>query len=299
VGAVPDRLRDLLDLVAGSLDEPGADGAALARRANFSRDHLDRLLGAATGETAVALRRRLLLERAAWQLRAGGGSVSAVAVAAGYGSLAAFSRAFGRAYGVAPSVFAADGDRSIGLPAPNGVRFHPPAGLLLPDAVTVERGAAGARCDVSQRFIGHHLAGCRALLRRAAALPEEDLRRPLRPGLVIVGFEGEEACAGLMAERLVHTLEVWVAALDGEPYDGPPPGTGLERLERAGAAFARIARTIRDRDAWEAGFIDALCEPPESFRYGDVIAHVIERGAARRAALAEVLNELGAAARQS
>ncbi|MGH2949023.1 MAG: helix-turn-helix domain-containing protein, partial [Solirubrobacteraceae bacterium] len=66
-----DRLRELIDLVLGSLDEPGADGEALARRAHFSRDHLDRLLAAATGESPVALRRRLLLERAAWQLRRG------------------------------------------------------------------------------------------------------------------------------------------------------------------------------------------------------------------------------------
>ena len=63
-----DRLRELIDVVLDSLDEP-ADGAALARRAHFSRDHLDRLLAAATGESPVALRRRLLLERAAWQLR--------------------------------------------------------------------------------------------------------------------------------------------------------------------------------------------------------------------------------------
>ena len=54
---VADRLRELIDLVLGSIDEPGADGRALARRANFSRDNLDRLLAAATGETPAALRR--------------------------------------------------------------------------------------------------------------------------------------------------------------------------------------------------------------------------------------------------
>ena len=89
-----DRLRELIDLVLDSLDEPGADGRALAGRANFSRDHLDRLLAAATGETPVALKRRLLLERAAWQLRSGAATPSEAAAAAGYGSLAAFSRAF-------------------------------------------------------------------------------------------------------------------------------------------------------------------------------------------------------------
>jgi AraC family transcriptional regulator len=61
-----DRLRELIDLVLDSLDEPSIDGRALAERAHFSRDHLDRILAAATGETPAALRRRLLLERAAW-----------------------------------------------------------------------------------------------------------------------------------------------------------------------------------------------------------------------------------------
>src|SRR4051812_50099510 len=79
-----DRLRELIDLVLGSLDE-GVDGAALAARAHFSRDHLDRLLAAATGETPVALRRRLLLERAAWQLRTGAAGPTEAAAAAGHG----------------------------------------------------------------------------------------------------------------------------------------------------------------------------------------------------------------------
>jgi len=43
-----DRLRELLDLVIGSLDDPATDGRALAGRAGFSRDHLDRLLAAAS-----------------------------------------------------------------------------------------------------------------------------------------------------------------------------------------------------------------------------------------------------------
>ena len=52
-----DQLRELIDLVLGSLDDPEADGRALAERAHFSRDHLDRLLAAATGESPVAAAR--------------------------------------------------------------------------------------------------------------------------------------------------------------------------------------------------------------------------------------------------
>ena len=285
---VPDRLRELIDLVLDSLDESGADGEQLARRAHFSRDHLDRLLAAATGESPVALRRRLLLERAAWQLRAANGvRASEVAAAAGYGSLAAFSRAFARAYGLPPTEFAAS-ELPVELGAPNGIHFHPPGGLLIPG----ERTPA-ARGDLAERMVSHHLDRVRELLTLAAALPRAELERPLRPGLVVVWFEGEEPSAALMAERLVFTLEVWNAAIAGEPV---PDGQGelLPRFERAAHTFARLARGIRDRGAWDDAFVDALCEPPQSFTYGGVLAHVLSWGAVRREALAGVLRELGA-----
>jgi AraC family transcriptional regulator len=282
---VADRLRELIDLVLGSLDEPGADGRALARRAHFSRDHLDRLLAAATGETPAALRRRLLLERAAWQLRSGVATPSEAAATAGYGSLAAFSRAFARAYGVPPSEF-------VGAPeldAPNGIHFHPPAGLLIPGA-----REPVARRDLTDRMVSHHLARVRELLEVAATLSADALERPLRPGFQATWFEGEEPSAALMAERLVFTIEVWNAAMTGEPV---PDGRGdlLPRFDRAAREFARVARRIRDRGAWDDAFVDALCEPPQSFTYGGVISHILSYGAVRREALAGVLAELGAA----
>jgi len=285
-----DRLRDPIDLVLGSLDERGADGAELARRAHFSRDHLDRLLAAATGETPVALRRRILLERAAWQLRTGAASASEAAAAAGYGSLAAFSRAFTRAYGVAPSAFP-DSGRPIALEAPNGIHFHAPAGLVVPGP----RAPAGPR-DPTETMLRHHVDRVRGLLRAAATLPRDALERPLRPGFVAVWFEGEEPSAALMAQRLVTTLEVWVASLAGEPGpDGPPGDEDLERrFEVASRRFARIVAAIRDRGAWSDAFVDALCEPPEMFTYGGVVAHVLTFGAIRREMLASVLAELGA-----
>jgi AraC family transcriptional regulator len=289
---VADRLRELIDLVLDSLDEPGADGRALADRAHLSRDHLDRLLAAATGESPVAMRRRLLLERAAWQLRTGAVPAGEAAPAAGYGSAAAFSRAFARAYGAPPSAFAGSG-RPVELEAPNGIHFHPPAGLLIPGA-----RQPVARGDLTERMVSHHVDRVRELLESAATLPESELERPMRPGLVIVWFEGEEASAALMAERLVYTLEIWVAAITGEALPAAG-GDLLQRHERASRAFARLARRIRDRGAWDDAFVDALCEPPQSFTYGGVISHVLAYGAVRREALAGVLRELGAAVRSS
>lgn len=282
---VADRLRELIDLVLGSLDEREADGRALARRANFSRDHLDRLLAAATGETPAALKRRLLLERAAWQLRTRAATATEAATTAGYGSLAAFSRAFKAAYGVPPREFA----DSHELAAPNGIHFHPPAGLLIPGA-----REPVARRDLTDRMVAHHLARVRELLEAAAALPAEALMRPLRPGFVAVWFEGEEPSAALMAERLVFTLEVWNAAITGRPMPAGPGDDLLRRFDRAARDFARVARAIRDRGAWDDAFVDALCEPPQSFTYGGVVSHILTYGAVRREALAAVLRELGA-----
>jgi AraC-like DNA-binding protein len=297
---VPDRLRELIDLVLASLDEPGADGRALAGRAHISRDHLDRLLAAATGERPVALRRRLLLERAAWQLRTGVATPSEAAAAAGYGSLAAFSRAFTRAHGVTPSAFAG-ADEPVELEAPNGIHFHPPAGLLMPAHPPRSRVPVSRR-DLTDRLVGHHLDRVRELLRAAATLPAAELQRPLRPGLVVVWFEGEEPSAAVMAERLVFALEVWVAAIAGRAFPGGGEGDAgggagedlVARFERAARDFARIVRAIRERGAWDDAFVDALCEPPQSFTYGGVVAHVLSYGAVRREALAGVLAELGA-----
>jgi AraC family transcriptional regulator len=281
--AMADRLRDLIDLVLASLDEPGANGSALARSAHFSRDHLDRLLAAATGETPVALRRRLLLERAAWQLRTGAATPTEAASAAGYGSLAAFSRAFARAHGTPPSAF----EGPIELEAPNGIHFHPPAGLLIQSAPIPRR-------DLTDRMVSHHLDRVRELLQAAATLPAPELEQPLRPGFVAVWFEGEEPTAAMMAERLVFTLEVWVAAITGEPMPETRGEDLLRRFDRASPAFARVVRAIRDRGAWDDAFVDALCEPPQSFTYGGVLAHVLSYGAVRRETLAGVLAELGA-----
>jgi AraC-like DNA-binding protein len=279
---MPDRLRELIDLILAA--EPGTDATTLARQAHFSRDHFDRVLAAATGETPTGLRRRLLLERAAWQLGHGATTADA-ASAAGYGSTAAFSRAFARAHGVPPSRHAG----SFAIEASNGIHFHPPAGLLVPSS----RPTPAARNDLADRMLAHHLARTQELIDAAATLPAEALERLVRPGLVVVWFEGEEASAREMMRRLVGSLEVWAAAISGEPAPELAGPLG-PRLERAGRTMNRLVRGIRDRGAWDDGFVDALCEPPETFTFGAVLSHLLSYGAVRREALAAVLTELGA-----
>ena len=97
-----DRLRELLDAV---LDEEHQNLTEMAGGAYSSPYHFTRRLTRDAGEPPVAMRRRVMLERAAWQIRHGT-SVTDAAFAAGYESVEGFGRAFARAFGHPPSATA-------------------------------------------------------------------------------------------------------------------------------------------------------------------------------------------------
>src|SRR5437879_12878297 len=75
-------------------------------------------------ETPVAMRRRLLLERAAWQLSRTQLSVTEIGLHANYGSLEAFTRAFRKAFRVSPSLYRRMGVTHTHLHAANGIHHH-------------------------------------------------------------------------------------------------------------------------------------------------------------------------------
>ena len=283
----PDRLRDIVDAVLEALDE-GLDGAALAARAMLSPFHFNRLVRAGIGEPPAGFRRRLLLERAAWRL-ARGASVTEASLEAGYDAVEAFSRAFSRAFGVPPSRFA-DEPREFRLAAPNAIHFHPPGGLLLPGQPRT------TAMDLSDRLVEHDHWLTARLLENAAALADDALDRAIRPGLEVHAFEGPEPDVRTMLERIVFTKEVWTAAIGGR--DIPPrDARRIADLQARWAAvqpqFTALVRRVRDRNAWDDVFVDALCTPPVSFTLGSVIAHILTVGVVRRQAVIGALRELG------
>lgn len=285
--ARPDRLRDVVDAVIEALDE-GLDGRALAARAMLSPFHFNRLVRAGIGEPPAAFRRRLLLERAAWQLGRGV-SVTDAGLDAGYDAIEAFSRAFTRAHGVPPSRFA-DEPRDFRMAAPNGIHFHPPGGLLLPGQ------SRTMTMDLSDRLIEHEHWHTARLLEQAATLSDAALDRPVRPGLVVHHFEGPEPAVRTILERIVFTKEVWTAAIGGEdipPRDECSIAALQARLTAVQPRFAALVRRIRDRNEWDDAFVDALCTPPVSFTFGSVIAHILTVSIVRRQTVIDVLRELG------
>ena len=94
----------LSDVVVNSLDA-NLSTEDLSRQAHQSRTQFHRLFRALVEETPAAMRRRLLLERAAFQLRDSASSVTDIAFDANYNSLEAFTRAFKRAFHVSPSLY--------------------------------------------------------------------------------------------------------------------------------------------------------------------------------------------------
>src|SRR5258706_12922915 len=68
MSATTDAFARFLEVLSDSLDDHDAPAGSLASRAHLSRNHFDRLVSAAAGEPPAALRRRILLERAAYRL---------------------------------------------------------------------------------------------------------------------------------------------------------------------------------------------------------------------------------------
>jgi hypothetical protein len=69
--------------------------------------------------------------------------------------------------------------------------------------------------------------------------------------------------------------------------NGPPklqrsPQAMLQRLEKTDVELHRILSDVRIRSAWDDTFVDALCEPAETFTFGGVFAHVMTFNAHRR-----------------
>jgi AraC-like DNA-binding protein len=269
------------------LDEDNHSLDEMAQDAYSSPYHFNRQLSRNAGEPPVAMKRRVMLERAAWQLRQGA-SVTDTAFAAGYESVEGFSRAFARAFGHAPSA-ASNHAGSHWLPAPNGIHFHPPTSLWV-------HAKEQAMSPLTEQLVEHDLDDVRSLLDLAKQLPDEDYRRPHLPGNTVLSFNGADESVADVLTHLVVTKEVWLAAIEGTDF--PPEraddvGALIERHDDAAARWLATVRDIDRRGAWDDRLIDALCDPPESFVMSSVVAHVLTFSAHRRQLARQLLRTCG------
>lgn len=97
-------IKDVDQYIRDNISQP-LNRAMLAAVAGFSVPHFHRIFTAHKGENAAAYVRRIRLERAGWKLRMGAIDITEVALAAGYESHAAFSKAFKQQFGFNPREF--------------------------------------------------------------------------------------------------------------------------------------------------------------------------------------------------
>jgi AraC family transcriptional regulator len=100
----PECIEDVMRYIRKHINEP-LDREILASVAGFSVPHFHRVFTAHVGESAASYVRRLRLERAGHKLRMGAINITEVALAAGYDTHAAFSKAFKQQFGLSPSEF--------------------------------------------------------------------------------------------------------------------------------------------------------------------------------------------------
>ena len=198
--------RDRLSaLVANSLDTQ-ARTQDWARQNYQSRTQFHRLFRTVVEESPAAMRRRLLLERAAYQLAHTAVSVTEIALDANYNSLEAFTRAFRIAFRISPSIYRRMREPHFHLPASNGIHF------LVPGSLTEE---GGRDMDLFDRFAGNDSWHTRRLLEYASTLTEEQLDRPLPTVVELLPWSESNKTLRQLLENIIFTKEVWTAALSG------------------------------------------------------------------------------------
>lgn len=278
-----------MDVLADSLDDHETSSADLAARLYLSRFHADRVVRGVAGEPPGALRRRVLLERAAYRLITTRATVLDVAVEAGYGSNEAFTRAFSRAYGVAPREFRAR-PGPIRLDAPNDVHFHAPGGLRLPGSSDAPKVTS---MDLRLRMVEHHVWLTGQMVERADRLTDAQLDAPV--GLSV---DGDPQTLRSLLSRLVGQIDMWNCAMAARPYDwGVEDDESVAhlrtRLARVGPTYLGHVRAVIEDGRLDDTFVDALCEPAQVFTYAGMIAHVLTFAAHRRTLVALALEHHG------
>lgn len=287
MSAPADPLRRLLEAV---LADPHDSLDAMAAGAHSSLHHFARQVRAGAGESPVALRRRVLLERAAWQLQRGS-TVTDAAFAAGYESVEGFIRAFARAYGHSPSQLRA----AVGhwLPSPNGLHFHSPTVLY------VEDGHEESTGDVLALQVQHDAADIGALVGAASGLGAAEYRKMRLAGSRPRSWDGPDESVAQVLWHLVHSKDPWLATIAGEPQPQLDADDGPEALrvhhERMSPRWLGRIRDIERRGAWGDRVIDALCDPPESFLLSQIVAHELTFSAHRRLLVRWMLADAGVA----
>jgi len=150
--------------------------------------------------------------------------------------------------------------------------------------------------DLTTRLIEHDNWLAERLIDVAGALDDSALDEPVAVNPPTDSFAEDSPTIRSMLNRLVFTKEMWSAAISGREFvesDETSLAALRKRLAQAGAEFASLVEDIARRNAWDTAFVDATCDPPQSFTFGGAVAHVLTRDAYRWQVAAAALRARG------
>ena len=149
--------------------------------------------------------------------------------------------------------------------------------------------------DLVVTMTEHHIWLVGQMIDRATCLDDSQLDKPIE--ISVEGIDRSPTARSLLS-RLVGQMDMWNAALESRAYD-----FGVERdesiasirarLGTAGPAFVAHAREVIGANRLDETFVDAVCEPPEVFTYGGMLAHVLTFAAHRRTLAIGALHSAG------
>jgi len=273
--------------IATSLDEE-VDAARLALKANYSTAQYYRIVRRGSQSTPMAVRRRLLLERAAYELIRTAKSVSEIGCDADFESLAGFCRTFKRAFGVAPLQFRKLGPSDYRIDAAERIHYAPAGAPVGP------RRQGDLNMKLLERLIEHHRWSVHRILDACRGLDPGQLDREIASSSPFPWDECKETLRRLLQQN-VSFAQPWLESINGEKlsYDKSSIDGLHAGLDQNCDAISRMATTIEQEGRWDMTFVDALCEPPEVFSFIGVFGHMITYNAYRRVLLINELKQIG------
>ena len=139
---------DAVSAIVSELDV-ALDLSSLARGASTSPFHFHRIFRGMVGETPLGMRRRILMERAAWQLANTDSAVVEIAIGAGFETHESFTRAFRAAFSTTPSGFRTLRFAHLTLAATCGLHYHPDG--IDPSGLVLDQGRSDMNVEIVER----------------------------------------------------------------------------------------------------------------------------------------------------